>query len=350
MNIDERVIEEFEFEDDSVKEIALTFEIPRNTALSWKSNLGEVDIIKQTLGENTSGNYLDLIRRREWIPFERKKIENEWFEPAKPWCGEKADEVYTVHRSKLGEFLEENEDTGYRSLGLGSEWVAIELLSQVSEIGKNDDTVRVNWSDEMLELQDELQFKEEQVKYEMKRIDSEWIGLTRELRQAEKELVEIYRTHLQDSEKELEYKKDRIIELKQSFPYLRANNDLLVAETTDSSIYYVDQFKYTAAEEVVNHKTPKHLASKVRNRDNNQCVRCGAENSLIVHHIISRGEGGKNEMDNLATLCEYCHDLAHESDESDGWGDSDEVEGISSSVVSYDTVEEFWESWVLGES
>lgn len=43
-------------------------------------------------------------------------------------------------------------------------------------------------------------------------------------------------------------------------------------------------------------------------RDGGRCVRCGTNTQLLeVHHIISRREGGTDELDNLITLCAACH-------------------------------------------
>lgn len=45
-----------------------------------------------------------------------------------------------------------------------------------------------------------------------------------------------------DADREFQYKKDKIIELKRAFPYLRDNADLM-AEVTDSSVGYVNEFQ-----------------------------------------------------------------------------------------------------------
>lgn len=42
------------------------------------------------------------------------------------------------------------------------------------------------------------------------------------------------------------------------------------------------------------------------------CMRCNwQEGPRDVHHIIHVSEGGKNEINNLITLCPNCHRLAH---------------------------------------
>lgn len=43
-------------------------------------------------------------------------------------------------------------------------------------------------------------------------------------------------------------------------------------------------------------------------RDDEQCVECGEEDNLEVHHITPVYDGGeKYDLDNLVTLCEDCH-------------------------------------------
>lgn len=42
-------------------------------------------------------------------------------------------------------------------------------------------------------------------------------------------------------------------------------------------------------------------------RDNNQCVRCGSNESLTVDHIIPISKGGTDTLDNLRTLCRKCN-------------------------------------------
>ena len=47
-------------------------------------------------------------------------------------------------------------------------------------------------------------------------------------------------------------------------------------------------------------------------RDNYTCQHCGAKNTrLEVHHILFRSQGGSDDLDNLITLCEKCHNNLH---------------------------------------
>lgn len=50
---------------------------------------------------------------------------------------------------------------------------------------------------------------------------------------------------------------------------------------------------------------------KVLERDNWQCVRCGAKNNLKIHHIVSCIFEKAYNLDNLAILCKKCHLVAH---------------------------------------
>ncbi len=47
-------------------------------------------------------------------------------------------------------------------------------------------------------------------------------------------------------------------------------------------------------------------------RDNFECMQCSKTKiRLEAHHIIERGQGGKNTISNLITLCEICHKDVH---------------------------------------
>jgi 5-methylcytosine-specific restriction endonuclease McrA len=49
-------------------------------------------------------------------------------------------------------------------------------------------------------------------------------------------------------------------------------------------------------------------------RDDYRCRYCGrdiAGNFADPHHVVPRGNGGSDNMDNLRTLCRDCHNLKH---------------------------------------
>ena len=69
------------------------------------------------------------------------------------------------------------------------------------------------------------------------------------------------------------------------------------------------------------------LVRIVMERDNHQCQRChkrtrpplryeygipSGEIRLQVHHLLPRSLSGKDEMENLVTLCGHCHSREHE--------------------------------------
>lgn len=51
---------------------------------------------------------------------------------------------------------------------------------------------------------------------------------------------------------------------------------------------------------------------QILQRDDHRCVRCGADESLIVHHIWPVSQGGTPVAENLVTLCRSCHVVAHD--------------------------------------
>jgi len=42
-------------------------------------------------------------------------------------------------------------------------------------------------------------------------------------------------------------------------------------------------------------------------RDRFRCRHCNNSNNLHPHHIVYRSHGGKDELNNLVTLCSFCH-------------------------------------------
>lgn len=328
------------FWSDAVEAIVSEFGVPRSTAAAWERNIGDVDILKETLGRNAPDGYLDLICRREWVPREREEREEEWISPLKRWCTRRADDAYLVHESERQDFRRDHGDTRIQWMSLGSKWLAAALTDETPS--PDDITFGINRVEELAALEEVFEQKGEWVKYEMRRVDTEWIELTRELRAVEKDLIGIYQDHLDDVDREFQYKKDKIIELKRAFPYLCVNNDLVV-EVTDSSYSYVKEFKYLPDEGVANRRVKGKLRDDVLERDDHSCVSCGSEGDLQVHHIIPRDSGGENSEDNLATLCADCHFYAH------GGGrpiDDRRIETATWNSVEYDDQSEFWDEWI----
>lgn len=49
----------------------------------------------------------------------------------------------------------------------------------------------------------------------------------------------------------------------------------------------------------------------ILSRDDYKCRLCGYAKDLIVHHITPKVMGGKSELENLLTVCNYCHKFLH---------------------------------------
>lgn len=56
----------------------------------------------------------------------------------------------------------------------------------------------------------------------------------------------------------------------------------------------------------------ERVRSKIIERDDNKCVKCGDIKDLQVHHIDKNNRN--NNSDNLITLCKKCHYLEHKED------------------------------------
>lgn len=285
---------EYPFLNESVMEIAHHFNVPPTTAVSWE-RLGDLESLKQTVGKNGPDDYLHLIRRREWSLDERTEIENEWLKPIRGWYYEKADSI-----------------------------------SLIKAFAKNP------------ELEEDFNRHREKVKYELARLNDDWRALTIEIRKIENRLLEIYQSHLLQAEEDFQYKKDKIIELKEVFPYLRVNEEL-VAKATDSSLSYVKKFKEISGEGITNREVNSSLRNEVLARDDHSCVSCDQKDELTVHHIIPRTQGGANTKANLAVLCWDCHYYAH------GGGKARNSGGYTIAdweTVEYSGQEEFWNEWI----
>lgn len=56
----------------------------------------------------------------------------------------------------------------------------------------------------------------------------------------------------------------------------------------------------------------KEIKMEVLERDGYSCQFCYTHRNLdSPHHILYRSRGGKDESDNLITLCRKCHDFVH---------------------------------------
>lgn len=58
----------------------------------------------------------------------------------------------------------------------------------------------------------------------------------------------------------------------------------------------------------------KVIRDEILERDNHICIECGSDDNLQIHHIVHRKNGGKNESENLQTLCAKCHSEKHKNE------------------------------------
>jgi 5-methylcytosine-specific restriction endonuclease McrA len=55
----------------------------------------------------------------------------------------------------------------------------------------------------------------------------------------------------------------------------------------------------------------RRLMKRVLERDGWRCLKCGSLENLQVHHRVKRSQLGNDTLDNLVTLCAYCHMAEH---------------------------------------
>lgn len=50
------------------------------------------------------------------------------------------------------------------------------------------------------------------------------------------------------------------------------------------------------------------VRQQIRDRDNDECQMCGSHVGLQIHHVKSRGQGGRGVFTNGVLLCWKCHE------------------------------------------
>lgn len=333
---DREAIKEDEFIDDSVKEIALRFDFPITTSQRLSKRVGDADFLEDVFQSNGPRNYLDWVRRRERLPLEKEERLSELFEPTKQWIAGRIPDLHVVHESERDRFRQQHGQP-VQYTRIDSDHIALALKSS-QESSDSSDGFGISWQPEIEQFREDIESFSEWVEYELRRHDTAFHELARREWEAEKELMNVYREFLTEQPREFQTKKEKVICLKEAFPYLRISNEL-AAETVDCSKDYARQFKHIEGEGIADAEASSKLKQNVLDRDGERCVSCGADDELAVHHIVPRNQGGANEPDNLATLCKTCHHYAHGGNPStEGWADY-------SSVV-YSDVDEFWNHWV----
>ena len=61
----------------------------------------------------------------------------------------------------------------------------------------------------------------------------------------------------------------------------------------------------------MNASIPNSVRRKVYARDGFRCALCDSTRYIQIHHVIPRGQGGSDFVENLITLCSVCHGQAH---------------------------------------
>lgn len=335
-------LDDLNFYEEVVREIAHEFNLPPRAARVFSEYFDGVAALSEYFYEVRSPEYLELIRRREWIPHEQAAIEAEWVLPVKKWCVARVDDIFLTHESRPDAFEIESQPGARRSTGIGDGWRAVEFGNDTPNRQTSDGRYQINWSEKMMELTEDMEQKETLLKYELRRLDSDWIGLAQEQRRINQQLAELYQAHLAQYDIELGTVKNEIIALKSEFPYLRSHEALL-ASALGCSISYAREFKHISGKGVVNRRAKGSIRNDALDRDGQSCVSCGAESNLVVHHIIPRGQGGSNDLKNLATLCEACHYFSH------GGGKPRTENGFSTATwsnVEYPNQDTFWDDWI----
>jgi 5-methylcytosine-specific restriction endonuclease McrA len=317
------------FDNEAVERIASHFDIPTSTAADWNSELGDFETLTQNVGASApdSDRYLTLVRRREWLPYEREAVLRSRTVPAHKWLGEKA-EKFSVEIDSGGELEIRNEEGSWHySTIINSDGLSSSLYAEHHE---NDPEKQ-----DRVAFLKRLERTDSIIREYTRRYDSEWISLAREEQTVRRELSSLYRDVVGHPHEESQ-KKAVVKRLKESFPYLRLDNRF-TARIADCSISYARRITYTSERGAESRRAPSALKREVRERDDGKCVVCG-DDGTVVHHVIPHSQGGPHKRDNLALLCDRHHEYAH--------GRGKERVVSSYDTVEYDSREEFWNDWI----
>lgn len=88
-----------------------------------------------------------------------------------------------------------------------------------------------------------------------------------------------------------------------------------ILERSGIRVIYVEkpQSKKTKAQNAFD-KQYRKMRVKALERDEYRCVECGKDEELHVHHKVHRENGGTNDLENLETLCKWCHAEKHKGE------------------------------------
>jgi 5-methylcytosine-specific restriction enzyme A len=76
---------------------------------------------------------------------------------------------------------------------------------------------------------------------------------------------------------------------------------------TEGSSYCSRHSKRTVNGKRYSGRKWERIRQRVLRRDGFACTQCQATIGLEIHHRIPLIEGGTDQLDNLQTLCGYCH-------------------------------------------
>jgi 5-methylcytosine-specific restriction endonuclease McrA len=74
-----------------------------------------------------------------------------------------------------------------------------------------------------------------------------------------------------------------------------------------------DRAKQRALEKLEKRLHYKSVCERVNERDGGCCRECGSPNNVERHHIIFRSQSGKDDIENLVSLCSWCHKYSQNS-------------------------------------
>jgi len=315
--------------DSEVEAIASRFEIPIPTAIKWERELGGLETLTQTVGANAPDQerYLTLLRRREWLPYEREAILRSRIIPAYKWLSDKTEKFIAEYNDNGRLEIRNDEGTWCYSTTTRLEG---SIPGFYAEHHQNNPEKQ-----ERVAFLKRLERITSIVREYTRRYDSEWISLAREEHSVRRELTSLYRD-VAGHPAEVDIKKDLVKRLKEDFPYLRLDNSF-TSHIADCTTNYAGRITYSPGRGAESRRAPPALKREVRDRDDGECVVCGAEGT-VVHHVIPHGQGGPHEKENLALLCNRHHEYAHGRGRMQADGSYDTVE--------YDSRQEFWNDWI----
>lgn len=152
----------------------------------------------------------------------------------------------------------------------------------------------------------------------------------------EEEMADLLRQYVWENYADLEEDEEQIAVLKRDF-----ESDLphrVLADAINVEVDMCRRFRYMDGRGVFDTQErerksiPPSIRDKVLERDDHQCVKCGTDEELTLHHIIPRSQGGMDAMSNYAMVCDDCHIQAHAGN-------------FGSKRMAYEDIDDFWDEF-----